>query len=157
MKIIYFEDAPEKILKRISKNLKKATFFSYFALAKDNEIYGKIDGERAIFFRPKKHFFSIFSMVIDMKISAKEKGSEIKYMIRRPIISSILCAVFAILFIFTGIMMTGDDLLFILSFYLSGSACALPLFIFSRREEKRLLSYLQDDADNACRKENISR
>ena len=133
----------ERLLRSFLGKTEESTFPKRFGIGAKGEFLGRRTQKGFLFYRRRIGVFNLFALTLWGSFSRDGGRDVLNFRFGRCRPVAVLWILWCLLMLFAGILLLGTSPLFALWFVIPSLLCALPLFLFSKREKARLIAFLE--------------
>jgi len=133
----------KRFLRNFEEKTDRADLFRRFGFGSDAPFAGRVKKGSLMLYRKKAGPLSLFALTARGEFSRSGGRELLTLRFGRCIPAALLWGAWCLMMLCTGALMIVSDTLFSLWFIVPAILFALPLFLFSGREKKRLTDFLQ--------------
>lgn len=132
----------DHFLRCFCRKVEENRFLTRFGFGKGEYVGRRIDGG-FVLYRRRRGIFSLFALTLWGSFTREGGRDALQLRFGRCIPVAILWSLWCVLMLLAGLLLVGESPLFALWFLVPAVFCALPLFLFSKREKARLIAFVE--------------
>ncbi len=137
----------ERFLRAFGREVQLKYYFSRLGFGKRGTYMGRITSNGVKLYRTKAGLLTLFALTATVVLEREGGRDLMKIRFGRSLAVTLFWGLWCFSMIFSGILLFKIGWSLALLFLLPGIFGALPLFLFSKKEKKRLTEYLQNLAE----------